>query len=104
MFVPLTCLLAGFTLVYAGIRGGSETIDGVEVWRAPWLVILAPLKGGTLEKVDVVGLTENNGVSTPATVSTTLNVNNPVNALVTSVSQLRGRVQSAAKTSTSYSA
>lgn len=103
MFVPLTCLLAGFTLVYAGIRGGSETIDGVEIWRVPWLVIITPLKGGQLEKIGVVGHTEDNGVITPAIVRTTLNVNNPVNALVTSVSQLKGRVQSAAKTSTSYS-
>lgn len=33
-------LFAGFTLLYAGIRGTSSPITGQPYWRAPWQLVI----------------------------------------------------------------
>lgn len=48
LFVAIFLAGAGYTLVYASVKGDKYTIGGVPVWRQPWLPLVNALAGGAL--------------------------------------------------------
>lgn len=40
LFVAIILGVAGYNLIYAGVKGDHYTIGGTPVWRAPWLPIV----------------------------------------------------------------
>ena len=46
ILLAITTGVVGYSLTYAGIKGGKATIDGTPLWRAPWLPFVKAI-GGT---------------------------------------------------------
>jgi hypothetical protein len=46
VFFGLLLSAAGFSLLYAGLKGDSATIGGVPLWKAPWAPFFAAITGG----------------------------------------------------------
>lgn len=57
LFVSTILSAAGYTLLYAAVKGDSYTVGGVPVWRRPWLPFVdifsgRVLTGGTGPQID----------------------------------------------------
>lgn len=48
LFVGTILTAAGYTLLYAAVKGDSYTVGGVPVWRRPWLPFVDIFSGRAL--------------------------------------------------------
>ena len=93
MFFALTGLIAGGTLIYAGIKGNSETINGTPIWQAPWLLIVAPFIGASISQQNQVGTTTDaTGNAAPVSQVTTTTQETPVQTVRNGIGSLQKRL------------
>ena len=94
MFLFLTTALAGGTLIYAGIKGESETINGTPIYRAPWALLLAPFTGAVIESSTYLGSTS--AGDQPVSLTQEQTVANPVQAVQIGLQNFAAKVRSGA--------
>lgn len=90
MFLFLTTTIAGGVLIYAGIKGESETVNGTPLYKAPWNILLAPFTGGIIESSMTLGSSATNETVVLTTEQT---VANPVQAVKAGLNTLATKVR-----------